>query len=78
MLTLALLLIAFMIVPALMGLLVFTNIFIMNKKPPMDESNRINHLRLIWWAITKPHTFVHLYPWLKNDEGENVESEPRL
>lgn len=44
----------------------------MPKTLPMDESNRINHIRIIWFAIAKPHRFVNHFAWLRNDEGENV------
>lgn len=35
-----------------------------------DCSNRINRLRLIWRALSKPWKFVELLPWLKLDEGD--------
>lgn len=38
------------------------------KKPPMDKSNRINHIRLIWFAINRPELFTEQFPWLKQDE----------
>lgn len=42
------------------------------KKLPMDESNRINHIRLIWFALTRPEIFVDKFEWLKNDELKNM------
>ena len=42
------------------------------KREPMDTSNRINHIRLIWWAITKPEMFVKTFEWLAHDEGDNM------
>lgn len=45
--------------------------FIRLKKEPMDESNRINHIRLWWFALTRPELFVERFPWLKNDEWDN-------
>lgn len=45
--------------------------FVRAKKAPMDESNRINHIRLWWFALTRPELFVDRFPWLKNDELEN-------
>ena len=42
------------------------------KREPMDSSNRINHIRLIWWVITKPEMFVEQFPWLAFDEGDNM------
>jgi hypothetical protein len=46
--------------------------FARNKLPPADESNRINHIRLWWFVITRPELFVDSFPWLKNDEYNNV------
>ena len=42
------------------------------KKLPMDESNRINHIRLIWFALTRPEIFADKFEWLENDELKNV------
>lgn len=42
------------------------------QKPPADSSNRIGKLRLVWFALTKEEDFVGMYPWLANDEGDNV------
>ena len=42
------------------------------KKLPMDKSNRINHFRLVWFALTRPHEFVGQFPWLERDEWDNV------
>lgn len=55
----------------LIGLLTVVQIFILNKKGPADKSNRIGHLRLWWFALTKPELFVSEFPWLKNDEEDN-------
>jgi hypothetical protein len=46
--------------------------FARNKLPPADESNRINHVRLWWFVITRPELFVNTFPWLKSDEYDNV------
>ena len=62
----------FMIVPATFGLLVFYHVFVRRKKEPADKSNRINHLRLVWFAMTREEDFVDLYDWLKYDEKENM------
>jgi hypothetical protein len=43
------------------------------QKSPADTSNRINKLRLVWFAMTREELFVDTFPWLKNDELENVE-----
>lgn len=64
----------------LTGLLVFVQTLVIPKKAPMDKSNRLNHLRLVWFALKSPEDFVDLYrenelqafPWLERDEGENV------
>ena len=42
------------------------------KRRPADTSNRINHIRLWWFALTRPELFVNQFPWLKNDELENI------
>jgi hypothetical protein len=52
-----------------------TFIFIQLLRPagsPADQSNRINKIRLVWFALTRPEIFVGLFPWLKSDEYENV------
>lgn len=38
---------------------------------PADESNRINKLILIWFALTREELFVDLLPFLKRDLLEN-------
>lgn len=68
----------------LLGLFVLVVVFILPKKAPMDSSNRINHLRLVWFVLSQPQTFAELYekrgdnyrlafPELRNDEGGNVD-----
>lgn len=42
------------------------------KKAPADESNRINHIRLWWFALTREYAFVEMFPWLKRDEWDNT------
>lgn len=42
------------------------------QKSPADESNRINKIRLFWFAMTREELFVDALPWLKNDEFDNV------
>ena len=63
-------LVIFMLLPAILGLYVLWYVLVLPMKPPADTSNRIAHLRLVWWAIKHPHKFVSLFPWLKLDEGE--------
>lgn len=61
-----------LLVPALFGSLLIFHVFIRKKSAPADSSNRINHLRLVWFALTREELFVGLFPWLKNDEYDNV------
>ncbi|WJJ54971.1 hypothetical protein [Xanthomonas phage RTH11] len=42
------------------------------QKGPADTSNRINKIRLLWFCLTRENLFVDTFPWLKNDELENV------
>lgn len=42
------------------------------QKAPADESNRINKIRLLWFALTRENLFVGSHPWLKNDELDNI------
>ena len=59
----------------LVGLLTVIQIFVRSKKPPADSSNRIGHLRLWWFALTRPGLFVDTFPWLKNDELDNFKDQ---
>ena len=67
-----LLLIIFMLPFALIGLFVLVKVLFMPMKKPADTSNRIAHLRLVWFAISRPENFVDLYPWLTLDEQDNT------
>lgn len=51
----------------LMGLFVLVVTLILPKKSPMDTSNRLNHLTLVWYALSQPQTFVELY-YCETDE----------
>ena len=42
------------------------------QKAPADTSNRINAVRLWWFALTREDLFVEQFPWLKNDELDNI------
>lgn len=42
------------------------------KRAPMDSSNRINHIRLWWFVLTRPYLFVDTFTWLKSDELDNI------
>jgi len=66
------LIILFMLPYALIGLFIIVKVLILPKKAPADTTNRIAHLRLVWWAINKPHQFVQLYSWLARDEKDNL------
>jgi len=59
------LLLGLMTLPAIVGLLVVYHVFVRGKRSPADKSNRINHLRLVWFALTREDEFVGLFPWLK-------------
>lgn len=41
---------------------------------PADTSNRINRVRLFWFALTRPEMFAPHFAWLRNDEFDNVKS----
>lgn len=55
----------------LLGSVVFILVFIRPMKSPADTSNRIAHLRLVWFAMTKPHLFTNSFPDLTKDEEDN-------
>ena len=59
----------------LFGAFFFIKIIVLPNKAPADVTNRINHIRLVWFAVQSPELFVDLFPWLKNDEYENVTKE---
>lgn len=42
---------------------------------PADTSNRINKVRLLWFALTREDLFVDVFPWLRRDELANVQRE---
>lgn len=54
------------------GLLLFFHV-LRPQKGPADSSNRINKIRLIWFALNREDLFVDKFPWLKNDELENMQ-----
>lgn len=59
---------------AAVGLYTFICIF-KAKRLPMDTSNRINHIRLWWFVLTRPELFVLAFEWLKNDELNNINKD---
>jgi hypothetical protein len=69
------LMLGLMALPALLGALVIYHVFVRGKRNPADKSNRINHLRLVWFALTREDKFVGQFPWLKNDEWENMHGD---
>lgn len=44
-------------------------------KPPADKSNRINRIRLWWYAISAPHRSIHAFHWLRGDETDNLNDD---
>lgn len=65
-----------MLIPfALLGLLVFWHIA-RPQRTPADTSNRINKVRLLWFALTREELFVPLFPWLERDERDNMDPHP--
>lgn len=63
------LLVLFMAVPALLGTVVLFYVFVLPMRPPADTSNRIAHLRLVWWALRQPEKFVDKFHWVTMDGG---------
>lgn len=57
--------------PLAIGVFTFYHLF-RSKTAPADASNRINHIRLWWFALTREDKFVGQFPWLKKDEWENT------
>ena len=62
---------------ALVGLFVIYHV-VRSQRPPADASNRINKIRLLWFVLTREDLFVDTFPWLKNDEQQNVDGSPKL
>jgi len=60
-----------LILPALIGAFTVYHWF-RPQRGPADESNRINAIRLWWFALTREELFVGVFPWLKKDELDNV------
>ena len=63
-----------MTIPSAFGALVIYHVFVRRKHEPADKSNRINHFRLVWFALTREELFVNLFPWMKRDEYDNMHS----
>lgn len=62
------------VTPTLLGLFTLWHL-LRPKKAPADASNRINHIRLWWFALTREELFVDLFPWLKRDELDNTKNQ---
>ena len=60
-----------MFFPALIGSLLIYHVA-RPQKSPADASNRINKIRLVWFAMTREEMFAPHFAWLRRDEGENV------
>lgn len=59
---------------AIFGLFIIISLF-KAKRLPMDTSNRINHIRLVWFAVTRPELFVNSFSWLRHDELDNIKND---
>lgn len=59
------------LIPTLIGMFVMFHL-LRPQKAPADKTNRINKIRLFWFALTRENLFVGTFPWLKNDELDNV------
>lgn len=57
---------------ALIGLFILIKTLFLPMKKPADTSNRIAHLRLVWFAVSRPELFTDTFEWLKKDELDNV------
>jgi hypothetical protein len=57
---------------ALIGLFVIVKVLFLGMKSPADNTNRIAHLRLVWFAVSRPELFVDSFKWLKRDELDNL------
>lgn len=57
--------------PFALGMLTLFH-FVRAPRAPADTSNRINRIRLWWFALTRPELFVDTFEWLKHDELDNV------
>lgn len=64
-------LVGVLLFPALVGLFVMFHTF-RSQRLPADTSNRINKIRLLWFALTREDLFVRTFPWMSRDELDNV------
>lgn len=59
------------LLPLGLGLFVLYHIF-RPQHEPADPSNRINKIRLLWFALTREELFIEMFPWLTRDELANT------
>lgn len=45
------------------------------QRAPADRSNRINKIRLLWFALTREDLLAPALPWLRRDELANLRSD---
>lgn len=57
-------------IPGLIGL--FNMVHWLKPAEGIDRSNVINRIRLWWFALTRPGLFVEIFPWLTQDELDNI------
>lgn len=55
------------------GLLVFFHVA-RPQRAPADASNRINKIRLLWFALTRENLLAPHIPWLRRDEAANTQT----
>ena len=67
-------LVGLMALPSLLGGLFIWHVA-RPQTPPADSSNRINKIRLLWFALTHEEMFVDTFPWLTKDEAANMNGE---
>lgn len=64
-------LLGLMCIPAALGALLIYHIA-RPQRSPADSSNRINKIRLVWFAMTREDELALHIPWLRRDEKANV------
>lgn len=60
------------IFPLLIGIMTVGS-WSLRLKAPADKSNRINRVRLWWYAISAPHRSIKSFHWLGGDETDNLD-----
>lgn len=58
-----------LVFPALIGLFVIYHIA-RPQKPPADTSNRINKIRILWYALTREDELAKAIGWVGMDESD--------